>query len=138
MSISCLLIVSFFHVPLLVRRHTFSLIVVIFIACRCLSLFARNVFRDRCNEGGIDSQRMENVTPGRSVAPISPRRTKSHIHPSQWKMTLNFLPCAYLARKKKQYLHVPSIRVLRAMSPVNADTGAHYTTSPSYVNCEPP
>lgn len=56
-------------------------------------------FRDRCNERGIDSQEMENVTPGCSDASILPRRTKSHIHPSQRKMTLNFLPCTYLAEK---------------------------------------
>jgi len=56
-------------------------------------------FRDRCNERGIDSQRMENVTPGCSDASILPRRTKSHIHPSQRKMTLNFLPCSYLAEE---------------------------------------
>lgn len=38
------LIVSFFHVPLFVRRHIFSLIVVIFIACRCLILFRAKRF----------------------------------------------------------------------------------------------
>lgn len=72
--------------------------------------------------------------------PILPRHTKSHTHPSERRMTLNFLSCAYLVGKKKGGVtftfHRSTFRERR--SPINADTGAHYTTSPSYANCEPP
>lgn len=40
--------------------------------------------------------------------------------------------------KEEERLHVPSILRLQAASPINADTGAHHTTSPSYANYEPP
>lgn len=55
----------------------------------------------------------------------------------RWRWTFCRARISWRKRRRK-YLHVPSIRVSRATSPVNADTGAHYTTSPSYANCEPP
>lgn len=56
------------------------------------------------------------------------------------RMTLNFLFArAYLTRKRREYPQ-SSIdpRFAGATSPINADTGAHYTTSPSYANYVPP
>lgn len=70
-----------------------------------------------------------------------PRRMKSYTHLSLGEEDVELFAARVSrgGKKREEYLHVPSIRVSRAtMSPINTDTGAHYTTSPSYANCEPP
>lgn len=110
-SISCLFnsFVSFFHTPLIVRRHIFSLIVVIFIACRCLILFARNVFGIDVTKGGIDLQRLKNVTPGCSYLASSYEKPYSSLGEEA-----KLFVVRVSRGKMEEHLHVPSIRVSRS------------------------
>lgn len=99
---------------------------------------------------GIDvtKEQVSSRKNGRRCSLLDPWTLLSRIVPyespyssSQRKMMPNFLLFSRARShpsKEEEQLHVPSILRLQVASPINADTGAHHTTSPSYANYEPP
>lgn len=67
------------------------------------------------------------------------RKAHIHSHGEEDDAEL-FCSRARISREKEVGVSSRSIdpRFAGATSPINADTGAHYTTSPSYANYEPP
>jgi len=128
------LIVSFFHVPF---RAPPCFLAHRYLHCVPMSdLICAKHFRDRCNEGGIDSQKGEERCSRIFGSWLVVWKAIFVSQKGRWYAKL--FCRARISRKKEEYLHVSSIRVSRATSSINTDTGAYYTTSPSYADCEPP
>lgn len=104
----------------------------------------RRHFRDRCNEIGRIASKKRRASLFLSqilgCCYLGSFRTKAltHLPGGRWCQIFCRLCARAHILKRKKHLHVPSILALQATSPINADTGAHYTTSPSYANYEPP
>lgn len=102
----------------------------------------RKDFWDRCNERGsiVSKKRTTLLFLGSLDTVISDRLVRKPLLIFLAEDDAKFFTLRARAHpsKEEERLHVPSILRLQAASPINADIGVHYTTSPSYANYEPP